>query len=224
MVARIVVRRGVFLICALLAGGAERDAIGAERLTEFTGSLAANEELVTLNTRTGVTTRVVITKPTGAPKGIFLYYPGGKGFLVKSSDKLRGTIRRRFARRGYIGARVDVPSDQPSGLMDCLDLERFRVKAEHTQDARAVIDALYARWPLPVYLIGISMGAISVAHIAATLDDRRVSGVVLLSSPGRRGSQRRWRCSRHGAGRARASARRRTPQDARARRRPPRSG
>ena len=111
MGARIFVGRGVLLICALLAGGAERDAIASERLTEFTGSLAANEELVTLNTRTGVTTRVVITKPTGAPKGIFLYYPGGKGFLVKSSDKLRGTIRHRFSRRGYIGARIDVPSD-----------------------------------------------------------------------------------------------------------------
>ena len=85
---------------------------------------------------------------------------GGKGFLVKSSDKLRGTIRGRFARRGYIGARVDVPSDQPSGLKDCGELERFRVKAEHTQDARAVIDALHGRWQLPVYLIGQGMSAI----------------------------------------------------------------
>ncbi|MEE8539291.1 MAG: hypothetical protein V3S54_05690, partial [Woeseiaceae bacterium] len=65
-------------------------------------------------------------------------------------------------------------------------LERFRVKAEHTQDARAVIDALHARWPLPVYLLGLSMGAISVAHIAATLDDPRLNGVILLSSPGER--------------------------------------
>ena len=193
MVARISIRYGVLLICALLAGGAERDAIGAERLIEFTGSLAANEELATINTRAGVTNRVLITKPTGAPKGIFLLYPGGEGFLVKRNGKLRGVRRRLFARRGYIAAVVDVPSDQPRGLKgEFGKLERFRIKAEHTQDARAVIDALHARWQLPVYLLGISMGAISVAHIAATLDDPRLSGVILLSSPSERGRHASW--------------------------------
>ncbi len=185
---------GVRTACAALAAlGVVAACVPHVPLADFRGSLAANEELVTVESRKGVTTRVLVTKPASAPKGLFLYFPGGEGFLVNASDGVYGAFRRELAGTGYVVGVVDVPSDQSRGLEGLNGyLELFRVSADHTRDGRAVLDALHLRWPMPVYLMGHSMGAISAAHLAASLGDRRLAGLVLLGSPTERGPQASW--------------------------------
>ena len=162
-------------------------------LSEFRGSLASNEELVFLETRPNVTTRVLLTKPSSIPKGIVLHFPGGEGFLVNANGNLYEAFRRELAAAGHVVAVVDVPSDHSGGLGGQGEyVERFRIGAEHTQDARAIVNKLHARWPAPVYLMGHSMGAISASHLAASLDDKRLAGVVLLGSPSERGPRASW--------------------------------
>jgi dienelactone hydrolase len=162
-------------------------------LREFQGSLAPNEELLLLETRPSITIRVLVTKTARAPKGVVLHFPGGEGFLVNANGDLYGAFRRELAAQGYVVAVVDVPSSHPGGLGHKGErVERFRISAEHTQDVRAILDKLHARWPTPVYLMGHSMGAISAVHLAASLDDGRLAGVILLGSPSERGPRASW--------------------------------
>ena len=72
--------------------------------------MASNEELVFLETRPNVTTRVLLTKPSSIPKGIVLHFPGGEGFLVNANGNLYEAFRRELAAAGHVVAVVDVPS------------------------------------------------------------------------------------------------------------------
>lgn len=187
----------VLLLLGFLAVGLPRplDANASPPMREFIEPLVPNEELVQVDTRPGVTVRVLLTKPEGTPKGVVLIYPGGPGFLVVNRQGgAYGAFRREFADFGYLSAVVDVPSDVPEGLGGGGEayFEQFRLGDAHTRDTRAVIDALSKRWSGPVYLFGHSMGAISVAHLAATLNDHRLRGIVLAGSPTKRGPQASW--------------------------------
>lgn len=162
-------------------------------LPEIRARLSPNEELVVLETRPKVTTRVLLTKPTGVPKGIVLHFPGGEGFLVNANGSFYGAFRRELAAAGFVAAILDVPSDYPGGLGGQGEYaERFRLSAELTQDVRVVANILHTRWPTPVYLMGHSMGTISASHLAASLEDKRLAGVILLGSPSERGPQASW--------------------------------
>ena len=164
-------------------------------MREVTATLQPDEELIKIDTRPGVTVRLLLTKPQGTPKGIILIYPGGPGFLVVNPyGVVYGAFRREFLNLGYLSAVVDVPSDMPEGLGGGGEsyFEKFRLSEEHARDTRAVVEALRKRWPAPVYLFGHSMGAISVAHLAASLNDPHLRGIVLAGSPTRRGPQASW--------------------------------
>jgi hypothetical protein len=162
-------------------------------LTSIRQQVADNEELLILETRPGTTTRVLITKPTDSPKGIFIHLPGGEGFLVSPNGGFYSAFRRQLAGLGYVTAIMDVPSDRSAGLEGQNgQLERFRVTQEHTQDARVVANSLLSRWQVPLYIMGHSMGAISATHFGATLGDSRLKGVVLLSAPMERGPRQSW--------------------------------
>ncbi|MGQ0512424.1 MAG: alpha/beta hydrolase [Betaproteobacteria bacterium] len=187
------IRLGATYVALALLCAVPGSAAAQLPLPEFRGSLASNEELIHLETRQNVITRVHLTKPASAPKGIVLHFPGGEGFLVNASGNLYGAFRRELAAGGYVVAVLDVPSDHPDGLGSKGEIvETFRVGAEHTQDARVIVDKLHARWPAPVYLMGHSMGAISASHLAASLDDKRLAGVILLGSPSERGPRASW--------------------------------
>lgn len=162
-------------------------------LPEIRARLAPNEELVVLETRPNVTIRVLLTKPTGAPKGVVLHFPGGEGFLVNANGGFYGAYRRELAAAGFVAAVLDVPSDYSGGLGGKGEtVEQFRSSADHTQDVRVVVNSLHAKWPTTVYLMGHSMGAISASHLGASLEDKRLAGVILLGSPSERGPQASW--------------------------------
>jgi len=149
-----------------------------------TAALAA-PEIIEVPTRDGVTVRVLVVAPAESPSATVLLFPGGWGgrhfgtrdggvwlginFLVRSAPL--------FAERGLLAAAIDTPSDQPGGMTD-----DWRLGPQHVTDIRKVINALQARAPGRVVLIGTSRGTLSAAAVAARLDDSRVSGVVLTSS------------------------------------------
>jgi pimeloyl-ACP methyl ester carboxylesterase len=84
--------------------------------------------------------------------------------------------RGLFAEEGLLVAVLDVPSDHAAGY------GRFRVSKEHAQDVAAVIAALKALAPVPVWLVGTSKGTVSAAFIAGRLRQGGPDGVVLTSS------------------------------------------
>lgn len=59
---------------------------------------------------------------------------------------------------------------------------RFRTSAELATDVHALIAALRAEAPVPVWLVGTSMGSVSAASVAARLDAGGPDGVVQTSS------------------------------------------
>ncbi len=145
------------------------------------------QEIVTLETRPGVTLKVLLRFPNNAPKAALVLFPGGQGeghfserngqirvgnnFLTRTSPLF---VERRFA-----VAIIDAPSDQAGGMSD-----QFRTGKEHIQDIKKVIDLVDQKWPGPLYLVGTSRGTVSVAHLGAALQDPRISGIVLTSSIG----------------------------------------
>lgn len=156
---------------------------GAATLPELKGPLRAGEELVTLATRPGVTVRVLLTTPNDVPKGTFLFFPGGEGYLVKEGQA-KGLYTRLFPEQGFLTAVVDVPSDQPYGT---LGGDRFRISKAHLEDVKKIIDFVYQKWPKPIYLIGHSAGTTSVGYLATALKDHHIGGVVFTGALGELG-------------------------------------
>ncbi|MHB8069626.1 MAG: alpha/beta hydrolase [Desulfobaccales bacterium] len=146
---------------------------------------ARAQEIKTINTRPGVTLRFLLFRPAAAPKGVLVLFPGaeganmfqvadgkvqlGKNFLVRTSPA--------FVKAGYAVAVVDAPSDQASGMS-----RGFRNSPEHVQDIAKLIDFLDAQGLKPIYLVGNSMGTLSVAYLGMELKDQRLKGLVLTST------------------------------------------
>jgi len=148
-------------------------------------SAASSQEIKAIETRPGVTMRFLFYRPPATPKGVMVMFPGGNGanmfseaegkinlgknFLVRTSPE--------FVKAGYAIAIVDVPSDQASGM-----LPGFRNSPQHVQDIARLIDVLGAQGLKPFYLVGTSMGTLSVAYLGMELKDSRINGLVLTST------------------------------------------
>jgi pimeloyl-ACP methyl ester carboxylesterase len=127
-----------------------------------------------------VTVRILLIAPKSVPKGIFVFFPGGEGYLVKEGQA-KAFYTRLFLHKGFIAAVVDVPSDRPSGM---LGGDRFRSSKQHVDDVKTIIDFVSRRWSKPIYLIGHSAGATSAAYLATVLNDGRIGGVIFTSAIG----------------------------------------
>jgi dienelactone hydrolase len=152
-----------------------------------TSSLHA-EELVKLETRTGVEQRFILIKPE-KPVASVILFAGGKGALDLSSllgsptinwGKNNFLVRTRdlFAKNNFIVAVVDAPSDKQTkkGM-----LGGFRDSQEHVEDIDKVIDYLRKQANVPVWLIGTSRGTESATNIAIH-SNKQPYGLVLTSS------------------------------------------
>jgi hypothetical protein len=153
----------------------------AATLPEVKGPLLPGEELLTIATRPGVTVRILLMTPKAVPKGVFLFFPGGEGYLVSPEGRAKALYTRGFPPQGFVAALVDVPSDQPYGTIGG---DRFRRSNEHLEDVKKIIEFVYQKWPTPIFLIGHSAGTTSVAYLATVLKDSRIGGVVLTASLG----------------------------------------
>jgi hypothetical protein len=148
---------------------------------------AAGAQIVTVPTRPGVTQSFFVAS-MGArkPEAIALMYIGGYGNINLreengqpkfSQGNFLPRSRREFVRNGVLPVILDTPSDARGGVGD-----EYRVGAEQTADARAVLAELRKRFPgVPVYVLTTSRSTISGAHLGRALGEE-IAGVVLSSS------------------------------------------
>lgn len=141
---------------------------------------AAAEEVVTIDTRPGVTISFVVTEPGTPPRPAVILFAGGTGRVAlwrrdppNLGNNFLVRTRQIFARHGFLTVTVDVASDQrEDGLVG------VRASGDHRTDIAAVLGWVRNRTKAPVVLIGTSRGTVSAAHLGVSL---RVEGVVLTA-------------------------------------------
>src|SRR5947207_3032723 len=156
-------------------------------------SARAEEKVIELQTRPGVTQAFLVTPAQGGPLASVILLTGSPGllFLRDGAGQMRrnadGTAalyggnflirsRHKFAAAGFLVLSADAPSDHLGGL------DPFRGTAEHAQDIGAVIAYARQMARMPVWLVGTSMGTISAANAGARLRSGGPDGLVLTSS------------------------------------------
>jgi len=158
-------------------------------LTLSITAFAANEELVSLQTRDGVEQKYILIKPD-SPQAAVILFAGGKGALDLGGGLFGGVTinwgknnflvrtREQFANHGLMVAVVDAPGDKQGkkGM-----LGGFRSSSAHVTDIDAVIADLRQRAAVPVWLVGTSRGTESAANLAIH-SGQNPHGLVLTST------------------------------------------
>jgi len=160
--------------------------LGAGVASAVAGAGAQAEQVVTLETRPGQSIRVLVQSPPGPALGSVVLVAGGHGNLEISSDGRLGwdvgnqLVRTRslYAAAGFVAAVPDIaPEFKRPGGAD----EGYRSSAGHARDLGGVVAYLRPQ-ASPVWLIGTSRGAMSVANAAARLSGpERPDGIVITS-------------------------------------------
>jgi len=152
-------------------------------------AMAAMSEVVTLDTRPGVTQSFLLLEPKGSTKDVVILFPGHEGvvqFRETAKDyeveknggglTVDPRMRNTLWRNGFAVALVAPPSDR-SQLAPW-----FRASAEHAQDVHKVIAYLRERYPGKLYLHGHCQGSLSAASVATRLKSKGISGLILSSA------------------------------------------
>jgi len=143
---------------------------------------AAEPRLVTIKTPRGVSQAFILIEPA-KPVASLILFAGGKGALgLQSASSMHWgagnfLVRTRalFAAAGFAVAVVDAPSDHGKGMP-----ATFRMNRAHARDIAAVAAYLKKQAPVPVWLVGTSMGTFSAAEGAIAAGN--VDGLVLTST------------------------------------------
>jgi len=174
-----------FALYGLLAVLAPGDAVWAD-------------ELVTLDTRPGVTQSFLLLEPDAEPAGVIVMFPGHEGVARFSSrdgkpgvETERGGFtaseeaRTTYLENAMVVALMAAPSDRPDGMDTA-----FRSSEQHATDIAVVIDYLNRRYRKHPYLHGHCRSSFSPASIATRLNNRGIAGLILSSprSQGRHGA------------------------------------
>jgi hypothetical protein len=151
----------------------------------------AYEKIETVQTRPGIQVDVLVIKPDIKPLGVLLVFPGqgvgefsslfgmvslGPNFVVRTAPD--------YIKQGYAVAIMDAPSDKPIvyyGGAPFLD-PQFRSSQKHVDDVRSVIDYLTNKHGFSsFYLLGTSLGSVSILTLAINIDDPKVKGFIWTS-------------------------------------------
>ncbi len=142
-------------------------------------AFAAEDKLIKLDTRPGVSVAVYYMKRDGATATVVLLSGGGGGIGLKkdvpTSTNFLVRTRDLFAANGFNVAVVNRPTDHE------LDYE-FRVSSEHIHDLRQVVAYVKKDTGLPVWLVGTSRGTTSAAAAGIAFGNEELAGLVLTSS------------------------------------------
>jgi Serine aminopeptidase, S33 len=151
-------------------------------------SADAQQEIVTLATRAGVTQSYFLTSIPKNLQAVALLFPGSGGFIQLRAENGKPRFdqgnflvrsRTEFIKRGVVAAILDAPSDQQSGwgMSDV-----FRLSDEHLKDISVITENLAQRFSgVPLFLIGTSRGTISAAALGSRLSER-TAGAVLTAT------------------------------------------
>ena len=143
----------------------------------------AQANLITLDTRLGVTQQILIEQPDNSKANLILF-AGGKGKLKLGSDKYKSNgnflirTRQLFIDKGFTTILIDAPSDKQGKLGM---LKGFRNSQEHVQDIEAVLDYIKTLNDKPIWLVGTSRGTESAGYAAVNLNNK-IDGLILTSS------------------------------------------
>ncbi len=144
----------------------------------------AEPKLAAVQTR-GLKQSFILIKPD-KPTAAVILFAGGHGALgLKSATEMNwGTgnflVRSRdlFAKRNLMVAVIDAPPDHADRMT-----AEFRMSAQHAADIGAVAAYLKTQAPVPVWLVGTSMGTFSAARGAmAGKSGGGIDGLVLSST------------------------------------------
>ena len=155
----------------------------------------AQQEIVTLSTRPGVTQSYFLTSFPRNLQGVALLFPGSGGLIQLRSENGKPRFnqgnflvrsRSEFIKHGIVAAILDAPSDQQAGWGMG---DEFRLGADHFTDISAVAADLRKRFAdVPLFLVGTSRGTISAAALAGRFLDG-IAGTVLTSTMFRQASK-----------------------------------
>jgi len=177
--------RIVFYLCGLLTA-------------PFALAPVLAEELVTLDTRPGVTQSFLLLEPNEEPRGVILIFPGHEGVarfnnindelsveIERGGFTAREDTRRIYKENGLVVALIAAPSDMQGGMDTA-----FRSSDKHATDISIVLDYLNERYQKTPYIHGHCRSTFSPASIATKLNNRGISGLIMSSprSQGRHGS------------------------------------
>lgn len=157
-------------------------------LSYASSSAIAQQEIVTLPTRAGVTQSYFLTNIPKNLQAIALLFPGSGGLIQLRAENGKPRFnqgnflvrsRSEFTKRGVAAAIIDAPSDQQSGWGMS---DEFRLGPDHFTDISAVINDLRSKFAEPpLFLVGTSRGTISPAAVGTRLG-QEVSGAVLTAT------------------------------------------
>ena len=148
-------------------------------------SVVAQQEIVTLPTRAGVTQSYFLTSVPKNLQAVALLFSGSGGLIQLRAENGKPRFnqgnflvrsRAEFIKRGVVAAILDAPSDQQSGWGMS---DEFRLGDEHLRDISVVTEDLAQRFPaVPLFLIGTSRGTISAAALGSRLGQRTAGSVL----------------------------------------------
>jgi hypothetical protein len=161
--------------------------ISVALLCSFIGLVHADESTTTgvvqVQTRPNVQVPVFEVWKPGAVATLVLFSGGGGGYGKIGGDGWP-TSNNFLIRTGKLWAAHPFNVVMVGRPTDRIDLKNgaVRIAEEHTADNIAVFKAVKSKSPLPIWLVGTSMGTISAASAAIHDTDKLVDGVVLSSS------------------------------------------
>ena len=151
-------------------------------------SVPAQQEIVTLPTRPGVTQSYFLTSKPKNLEAMAILFPGSGGLILLRTDSGRVRFnqgnflvrsRAEFVKRGVTAGIIDAPSDQQAGWGMS---DEFRRGDLHVTDISAVAGDMTKRFPgTPLFLVGTSRGSVSAAALGARLTGQ-IAGVILTAT------------------------------------------
>ena len=142
-------------------------------------SSASAEETIELETRSGVTMEVLYQEADNPPAHLILFEGGPGKFRDFRYPPFLSETRSIFGENGFSVAAVNLPVKSQGRNM--LPSIRYRRSPEFIQDMDTLIAWLRKKHDVPVWLVGVSLGTISVGELGAHSKENP-SGVVFIAS------------------------------------------
>ena len=134
-------------------------------LAALPGATLADTSLISIQTPRGAKQSFILIKPEKPVASVVLFAGGHGGLGLEKRSAMRWgagnfLVRSRdaFAARNLMVAVIDAPSDHRDGMNAI-----FRMSGAHAADIGAVAAYLKTQAPVPVWLVGTSMGTFSAA-------------------------------------------------------------